>query len=71
MIPKKKDNQSVEASVVLRRGKKIITGGRDKEGSGRKRGGGGERGQGQMWEKSIESQEFEWRCVAIGDWELG
>jgi hypothetical protein len=35
---KKKKNQSVDPSVLLRRRKKIITGGRGREGLGRKKG---------------------------------
>ena len=38
---KKKEDQSVDASVLLRRGNKIIMGGRGREGTGRERGGGG------------------------------
>jgi hypothetical protein len=37
---KKKEDQSVDASVLHRRGNKIITGNRGKEGSWRERGGG-------------------------------
>jgi hypothetical protein len=40
MKVKKKEDQSVDASVLLRRGNKIIKGGRGWEGHGRKRGGG-------------------------------
>jgi hypothetical protein len=40
---KKKDNQSVEVSILLRMGNKIITGGRGREGSERDRGGGGKK----------------------------
>ena len=43
---KKKEDQSVDASVLLRRGNKIFTGGRGWEGLGRKRGAGKERGPG-------------------------
>ena len=39
---KKKKAQSVDASILHRRGNKIITGGRGREGPGRKRGEGGE-----------------------------
>jgi hypothetical protein len=39
---KKKEDQSVDASVLLRRGNEILTG--VWEGLGRKRGGGGEKG---------------------------
>ena len=43
---KKKENQSENASVLLRKGTKINTGGRGWEGLGRKRGHRGERGAG-------------------------
>jgi hypothetical protein len=42
---KKKEVQSVNAPVLLRRGSKIITGVRGWEGFGRKRGGGGKGGR--------------------------
>jgi hypothetical protein len=41
---KKKEEQNVAASVLLRRGNKILTGGRGSEGLGRKRGREGGRG---------------------------
>ena len=44
MKPKKKNDQSVDASVLLRRKNKIITEFRLREGSGRKKGGVGEKG---------------------------
>jgi len=45
----KKKHQSVGASILLRRGNKIIIGGRGREGPGRERGGGwGKRGQNQI-----------------------
>jgi hypothetical protein len=51
----KKDDQSVDASILLKRGNKIIMGGRGSEGSGRKRVGGGKRGwQYQVWEETGE-----------------
>jgi hypothetical protein len=50
----KKKNQSVDASVLLRRGNKIVMGDRGWEGLGRKKGGGGERGQNQVWEETGE-----------------
>jgi hypothetical protein len=54
--PKKKEDQSVDSSVLLRRGKKITTGGKGREGSGRKSGGGrGKRGQDQMQEETGRS----------------
>jgi hypothetical protein len=59
----------VDASVLLRRGNKIITGIRGREGSGRERGGGGKKvsgsGVGGDGEK-YRGQEIEWRCVAVG-----
>jgi hypothetical protein len=46
---KKKEGQNVGASVLLRRGNKIIMGGKRQEGLVRKRGGGGEKeGQDQV-----------------------
>jgi hypothetical protein len=49
---KKKEDQSVNASVFLRRGNKILTGGRGWEELGRKRGEkGGKGGQNQVWEE--------------------
>jgi hypothetical protein len=45
MKPKKKiPHQSVDTTVLLRRGKKIISGSRGIDGSGREKGGGGKRG---------------------------
>jgi hypothetical protein len=38
---KKKKHQNVESSVLMKRGKKIITGGRKREGLRRERGEGG------------------------------
>jgi hypothetical protein len=45
---KKKEDQSVDASVLLRRGNKVIIGdeNRGREVSGRERGGGGKKGAG-------------------------
>jgi hypothetical protein len=40
----KKEDQSMDASILLRRGNKIITGGRGRKGPGRERRGGGKRG---------------------------
>jgi hypothetical protein len=40
----KKEDQPVDASILLRRRNKIITGSRGREGPGRERGGGGKRG---------------------------
>ena len=46
---KKKEDQSVDASVLLRRGNKIIKGSRGWEGLGRKRRQGEEKGENQIW----------------------
>ena len=52
---KRKEDQRVDASVLLRRGNKIIKGSRGWEGLGRKRRGGGEKeGQNQVWEEMEE-----------------
>jgi hypothetical protein len=60
----KKEDQSVDASVLLRRGNKIITGGRGREGPGQEKRGGGEMGQdrvryGKRQERIPEGQENE------------
>jgi len=61
----------MNASVLLRRGNKIITGGsgRDSGGGGRRRTGSGVGGD--MGGGSSEGQEIEQRHVAAGDEELG
>ena len=52
---KKKEDQRVDASVLLRRGNKIIKGSRGWEGLGRKRrGGGGGEVKNQVWEEMEE-----------------
>jgi hypothetical protein len=52
---KRKEDQSVDASVLLRRGNNIIKGSRGWEGFGGKRGWGGEKeGQNQVWEEMEE-----------------
>ena len=70
---KKKEDQSVNASVLLRRGNKIIIGGRGRKEFGRKRRGEGEReGKNQIWEEMEEmyrGMEIEQRCVAMRNWE--
>jgi hypothetical protein len=72
---KKKEDQRVDGSVLFRRGNKIIKEGRGREEPGSKRGEEGENvGQircGRRWGRSIECQEIEWRCVAVGDGERG
>ena len=73
MEHKKKEDQSVDASVLLRRGNKIITRGGGCEGLGGKRGeeeekrkaGSGVGGDGG------DGQEIEQRCVAMGDEKMG
>jgi hypothetical protein len=71
---KKKEDQNVNASVLLRRGNKIITGGRGSKGPGRERGREGKKGSriryGRRQGRNTEGQEIEWRCVAVGDGEL-
>jgi hypothetical protein len=49
---KRKDHHSVDASVLLRTGSKMITGSRGREGHGRERERG--RGQNQLWEETGE-----------------
>lgn len=70
---KEKEEQSVDASVLLRRGNKIITGGRERDGLGRERGGGRKKegsGVGRTRGRSTVGQEIEQRCVGVGDGEL-
>ena len=59
---KKKENQRVDASDLLRRGNKIVKGSREWEGLGRKRRGGGKkRGRiryGKRWRRCTEGQEL-------------
>jgi hypothetical protein len=51
----KRKDQRVNASVLLRRGNKIVKGSRGWEGLGRKRtGGGGKEGQKKVWEEKEE-----------------
>jgi hypothetical protein len=62
---------------LLRRGNKLITGGRDWEELGRRKGGEREKGDRmrsryrRRQERSTEGQEIEQGCVAMGDGELG
>jgi hypothetical protein len=52
---KRKEDQRVDASVLLRRGNKIIKGNGGWQELGRKReGGGGKEGQNQVWEEMEE-----------------
>jgi hypothetical protein len=72
---KRKEDQRVDASVLLRRRNNIIKGIRGWEELGRKRRGEGEKeGQNQVWEEIEEmyreDQEIEQRCVAMGHGEL-
>ena len=72
---KKNEDKSVDASVLHRRGDKIIMGGRGGRELGR-RGGREEEKWGRIrcgrrWGKCTECEEIEQRCVAIGDGELG
>jgi hypothetical protein len=53
----KKEDENVDTSLLLRKGKKIITGGRVKEGPERE-GGGEEEGQHHGWEKMGDLQMF-------------
>ena len=54
---KKKEDQSVDASVHLRRGIKIPTCGRWWKGFGRKKVGGGEMGQDLVWEETQDDRQ--------------
>jgi hypothetical protein len=66
---KKKGDQHVGASVLLRRGNKIITGGRGRKGSGKERERVGERGQFQVCKEIGEIYRRsgnDWNCVAVG-----
>ena len=68
----KKENQRVDASVLLRRGNKIIKGSRGWE-TLRKKSRRGKRGRtryGRRQRRCTEGQEIEQRCVAMGDGEL-
>jgi hypothetical protein len=57
MKAKKKKIQTVGASVLLKKGNKIITGGRESEGLGRERGkGGGIGGRSRCGRRCIEGQ---------------
>jgi hypothetical protein len=72
---KKKEDQNVDASVLLRRRNKIIMEGRGRKELGRAREGEGKGEQDKVWEEivggSIEGKEIERRNVAVGDGELG
>jgi hypothetical protein len=69
---KRKEDQRVDASVLLRRKNKIIKGSRGWEGLSKKRGGRGEtEGQNHLWKRFTEGHQIEQRCVAMVDGELG
>ena len=72
---KRKEDQSVDTSILLRMWNNIIKCSRGCEGLRRKRGRGEEkRGRiryGRRWRRCTEGQEIEQRCVAMGDGELG
>ena len=70
----KKEDQSVNASILLRRENKIITGGRGRERPGRERGGGKNGGRisnRERQEQSPKDQKVEQKYVVVGDEELG
>jgi hypothetical protein len=75
MKPKKQKDQCADASILLRRGIKIIMGGRWWEGLGRKRGGEEEKGVRIMcrrrWGRFTENEKIYQRYVAVGDREVG
>ena len=71
---KKKEDQSVDALLLLRRENKIIMRGRGSRGPEMERGGEeeGRAGSGVGGNgRSTEGQKIEWRCVAVGNgnWE--
>ena len=72
---KKKEDQIIDASALLRRENKIIMGGRGWEGLGRNRGGGWEKGDrnrcGRKFGICTEGLEIKQRSIAIQDGELG
>ena len=69
---KKKEDQSLDASVLWRRVNKIIGGGKGREGPARERGRGVKWGQGQVCEATGENYGgSEIKYVAVGDGELG
>ena len=73
MKVKKKKDQSVYASVLLRKGNKIIMGGRGWEGLGRKRGRGEgkKRGQDQVWEEMGEIYRRYYKGYKLGKRQTG
>jgi hypothetical protein len=69
---KRKKDQSVDASVQLRRGNKIIRGSRGGEGLGRKRRKGGEEElKNQVWEEMYRGSGNLTEVCSNGGWETG
>jgi hypothetical protein len=74
---KRKEDQSVDASILLKRWNKIITGGRGSEGTWRERKGGEKQGgrircgRRQGRGGCTLCQEIEQKYVVVGDGELG
>ena len=68
---KRKEDQRVDASVLLRRRNKIIKASREwRDLGGREEGVGEKEGKNQVWEeKMYRGQEIEQRCVAMRDGE--
>ena len=67
---KKKEDQSLDSSVLLRRGKNYsqeVEGGRDLGEREKGGNGGGRMRYGMNWGWYTESQEIEQSCVAMGD----
>jgi hypothetical protein len=66
----KKEGQSVDASILIRKGNKIITGCRGWEGIGRDREGGGKKGVGpdQVWGEI--GKKMRARKMKINVWQL-
>jgi hypothetical protein len=69
----RKAHQSVDATVLLSRGKRMISGKERERGIWEGERGEGERGiqfrYERRWARSTEDQEFESRCVAVGEGE--
>jgi hypothetical protein len=64
---KKKEGPSDNTQIPLRRGNKIIMECIRRDGSGQEMGGGGERGQDQVWgrqRRGQDGQENEWKYAA-------
>jgi len=67
---KKKEDQSIDASVLLRRGNKIITGDRGREKAGRERGR-GKRGAGSSVGGKERYQRVRREVCSSGGWGAG